>query len=389
MGFSGKTTYGAGADLPELAEDVSDLISIVSPYETPLLDRMGDARNVATNTVHEWVEDSLLPNADSINQATFTPSAQEATAITVANGARFQPGDLVRPGNAPEVMLVTAVAANVITVTRRYGGTPSSALANGLRLNILGNAALEGADATAARFTSRVRRQNYTQIFAATVEVTGTMRAVKAHGVADELEYQKSERMRELLRDLENVVINGTSSSTVPQGSATSRRTMNGIIRTIATNQFTPGQNGFPSGGGAGGELTEQLVNVALRQVWEQSSGRIDTIVVNGAQKRRINQFVGSTSRHYAPGDRRLSELVSVYESDYGVCNIVLSRWVPSDTMLLLDSSRIAVMPLTGRSFQYRPLASTGDAVSGQIVGEYTMEMRHENAHALIRGLSA
>jgi hypothetical protein len=98
---------------------------------------------------------------------------------------------------------------------------------------------------------------------------------------------------------------------------------------------------------------------------------------------------VGSTSRHYAPDDRRLSELVSVYESDFGVCNIVLSRWVPSDTLLLLDSSRIAVMPLTGRSFQYRPLASTGDAVSGQIVGEYTMEMRNENAHALIRGLSA
>ena len=389
MGFSGKATYGAGADLPELAEDVSDLIGIVSPYETPLLDRMGDARNVATNTVHEWIEDSLLPNADTINQTTFTPSAQEATAITVANGARFLAGDLVRPGNAPEVMLVTAVNANVITVTRRYGGTPASALANGLRLNILGNAALEGADATAARFTSRVRRQNYTQIFAATVEVTGTMRAVKAHGVADELEYQKSERMRELLRDLENVVINGTSSSTVPQGSATSRRTMNGIIRTIATNQFAPGQNGFPTGGGAGGELTEQLVNAALRQVWEQSSGRIDTIVVNGAQKRRINQFVGSTSRHYAPDDRRLSELVSVYESDFGVCNIVLSRWVPSDTLLLLDSSRIAVMPLTGRSFQYRPLASTGDAVSGQIVGEYTMEMRNENAHALIRGLSA
>jgi hypothetical protein len=389
MGFSGKATYGAGADLPELAEDVSDLIGIVSPHETPLLERLGDARNAASNTVHEWIEDTLLPNADSVNQTTFTPNAQEATAITVANGARFQVGDLVRPGNAPEVMLVAAVAANVITVTRRYGGTPASALANGLRLNILGNAALEGADATAARFTSRTRRQNYTQIFAATVEVTGTMRALKAHGVADELEYQKSERMRELMRDLENCVINGTSSSTMPQGSAASRRTMNGIIRTIATNQFTPGQNGFPSGGGAGGDLTEQLVNTAMRQVWEQSSGRVDTIVVNGAQKRRINQFVGSTSRHYAPGDRRLSELVSVYESDYGVCNIVLSRWVPSDTMLLLDSSRIAVMPLTGRSFQFRPLASTGDAVSGQIVGEYTMEMRNENAHALIRGLSA
>jgi len=38
MAFTGKATYSAGATLPEIAEDMSDLISIVSPYETPLLD---------------------------------------------------------------------------------------------------------------------------------------------------------------------------------------------------------------------------------------------------------------------------------------------------------------------------------------------------------------
>ena len=62
---------------------------------------------------------------------------------------------------------------------RRYGNTPASALTNSLKLTILGNAALEGADALAARFTSRVRRQNYTQIFTSTVDVTGTLQAVR------------------------------------------------------------------------------------------------------------------------------------------------------------------------------------------------------------------
>ena len=37
MAFTGKATYGAGSDLPELIEDVSDIIGIVSPFETPLL----------------------------------------------------------------------------------------------------------------------------------------------------------------------------------------------------------------------------------------------------------------------------------------------------------------------------------------------------------------
>ena len=42
MPFTGKATYTAGATLPEIAEDVSDLVAIISPHETPLLDALGD-----------------------------------------------------------------------------------------------------------------------------------------------------------------------------------------------------------------------------------------------------------------------------------------------------------------------------------------------------------
>jgi hypothetical protein len=388
MSFFGKPSYAAGTDLPELMEDVSDIIGIVSPYETPLLDRLGDARSAAMSTVHEWMEDTLLPNTDSVNQVTFTPNGLDATAITVANGSRFQIGDSVRPGNSSEVMFVTGVAGNVLTVVRRYGSTTGLTLTNGVKLTILGNAALEGADAAAARFTSRTRRQNYTQIFAATVEVTGTMQAVRAHGIGNEFEYQKAERIRELLRDLENSVINGAAPGSVTQGSATVRRTMNGLVKMISTHQYVPNVNGFPAGGGGGTDLNENLLNAALRNIWDQSSARIDTIVVGGLQKRRINQFVASTARNYAPNTRTVGELVNVYESDYGVCNVLLSRWMPADTVLLLDSSRIGVMALAGRSFGFKPLATTGDAVSGQVLGEYTVEMRNEAAHGLIRGLS-
>ncbi len=388
MSFSGKATFSAGTDLPELAEDVSDIIGLVSPFETPLLARLGDPQRAASSTIHEWLEDTLLPNTDSVNQTTFSPNAQDATGITVANGSRFQVGDQVRAGNGPEILFVTAVTGNVITVVRRYGATAASNLSNGLKLTILGNAALEGADAAAARFTARQRKQNYTQIFAATVEVTGTMQAVRQHGVGDELDYQKQERLRELLRDLENCAINGSAPAAAQQGSASVRRTMNGIARQIATHQYVPGQGGFPSGGGAGTDLNEALINQALRNVWDQASARIDTIVVNGFQKRRINQFIASTTRHYNPDDRRFSDLVSVYESDFGVCSVILSRWMPPDSVLLLDSSRVSVMPLAGRSFHFRPLASTGDATAGQVLGEYTLEFKNENAHAMIRGLS-
>jgi len=386
MPFTGKATFSAGANLPELAEDVSDLISLVSPFETPLLDLLGDAKAAATSTIHEWLEDTLLPNTDAVNQVSFSPNPTDATAITVANGSRFRIGDQVRPDGLREVMLITAVAGNVLTVVRRYGGTTGGALTNGLKLYILGNAAIEGDDRPAVRFTDRSRKRNYTQIFTAGVEVSGSMMAAKAHGVADELDYQKQERLRELLRDLENVVVNGVAPSATQQGSGTVRRTMNGVIPLIATNQFVPGAGGMPAGGGGGTILSEPLLNAAMKAIWEQSAGRIDTIVVSGGQKRKINEFLVN-ARLYDGGDTTLQSRVGVYESDFGICRVLLSRWVPADHLLLLDSSRLSVLPLAGRSFHYKPLAATGDAESGMLVGEYTLEMKNENAHGLIRGL--
>ncbi|HYE03209.1 MAG TPA: DUF5309 family protein [Phycisphaerales bacterium] len=387
MPFTGKATFTAGAELPELVEDVSDIIGIVSPFETPLLDHLGDPKRVASSTVHEWLEDTLLPNTDAINQTTFSPSPTTATSVTVDNGDRFRVGDQVRPEGLREVLFVSAVAGHTLTVVRGYGGTTAGALADNMKLNILGNAALEGDDRPGARFTSRARKRNYTQIFTASVEVSGSMRAARSFGVADEVDYQKQERVRELLRDLENCVINGTAPAATQQGSSSVRRSMNGIVRSIGTNVFQPGSGGIPSGGGAGSELNEAVLNAALRLIWEQSSGRIDTIVVGGMQKRRINEFL-SADRSYMPSDTKFRDLVSVYESDFGVCRVILSRWVPADTVLLLDSARVDVLPLSGRSFHYKPLAATGDSETGLVVGEYTLEFKNENAHGLVRGLT-
>ena len=387
MPFTGKSSFNAGADLPEIAEDIADLVGIISPSEAPLLDHLGDSGRSAVSTVHEWLEDELLPNTDTINQATFTPNATDATAITVANGSRFRAGDTVRPNGAREVLLVTDVIGNVLTVSRRYGSSPASAVSNGQRLTIIGNAALEGDDAPPARFTNRVRKRNFTQIFSASVSVSGTLAAARKVAVGDEVEYQKASRLRELIRDLENSMINGVAPTATQQGSATVRRTMSGILPQLTSNVMVPGAGGIPAGGGPGTELNEGVLNAALRQIWDGSSGRVDTIVVGGTMKRRINAFL-TPLREASLSEGRFRDMVSVYESDFGACKVVLSRWMPADTVLLVDSSRLAVLPLSGRSFAYKPLGASGDRDNGLVVGEYTLELRNEAAHGLIRGLT-
>ena len=382
MTFSGKATYSAGTSLPELAEDVADLVDIVSPFETPLLYALGDPLNAGTSTHHEWLEDSLLPNKDAINDSTYTDPDVD-TEFVVDNGDRFQVGDQIQVEGSEELMLVTGINGNTLTVVRGYGNTTAEDLADDQVINILGNAALEGGDKPTARFTNRVRKGNYTQIFTASVEVSGSDLAARQVSLASELDHQKQERLRELLRDLENTLINGGQPVSNPEGSGTVRRTLKGIFQHISSNLFHTGDSGFPSGN----DLDETKINYALRKIWESSSGQVDLIVVNGFQKRKINAFM-SSNRSFGAGDAKYTDLVSQYESDYGLCRVIVSRWVPQDAVLLLDSLRLSVIPLASRSFHFKPLASGGDYECGQLIGEYTLEMRNDEAHGCIRGLS-
>jgi len=382
MAFTGKATYTAGTTLPELAEDVSDLIGIVSPYETPLLDSLGDSLREARSTHHEWLEDELLPNRDSIDDDSISDPDVD-TEIDVANGDRFRVGDQIQVEGSEELILVTGISTDTLTIVRGYAGTTPEDLVDEQVVNILGNAALEGSDKPTARFSNRVRCGNYTQIFTATVEVSGTDMAASQLGLADEMDYQKQERIRELIRDLENTVVNGGQVASNPQGSDTVRRSMKGIIQHLSTNAFHTGDSGFPAGTG----LDEDKVNYVLRQIWENSNGNVDLIVAGGFQKRKVNAFCAD-SRSFTANDTTFTNLVNVYESDFGVCRVVTTRWLPQDAVLFLDSSRVNVLPLSGRSFHFKPLASGGDYECGELIGEYTLELKNEAAHGLIRGLS-
>ena len=60
MAFTGRAVYDPGV-FEGVAEDVSPEISEISPFETPFLDRLGQAERAATSIFHEWLEERLNP----------------------------------------------------------------------------------------------------------------------------------------------------------------------------------------------------------------------------------------------------------------------------------------------------------------------------------------
>lgn len=365
--FNGLATYDA---FSAIGEDVSDLVAFLAPYETPLLDVLGTSDYAATNVKHEWLEDSLNPTTDVASTGVASTAAQ--TGMNVAHATYFRLGDIVQMED--EVMMVNSVyTANTIGVTRGYGGTAATAHTAGTVVTILGNAALEGEDTDEDRSTIPVRKANYCQIFKAGLKISGTAQAVGWLGSANRLADAKVARLRELLRDLEKTILLGrTDVATI--GSSTARRSMAGIVCSLATNVLSCAT------------LTESWLGNLLQSCYDQGSRDIDVLLAPPKQKRIISGW--NTSRiHVTNDETTFRNAVEVYESDFGVQRVIMSRWLPEDMVLALDSSRIKVVPLAGRSFAYEELAKTGDSIRGQIVGEYAVELRNENAHGYLCNL--
>ncbi|MEJ9158790.1 DUF5309 family protein, partial [Bacillus cereus] len=110
-------------------------------------------------------------------------------------------------------------------------------------------------------------------------------------------------------------------------------------------------------------------------------------IVVGATQKIAISQF-GNANIRLTRQDNGRGQVVDHYVSDFGNAEILLNNNMPAGEILVIDANRLSIRPLQTREFAHTYLGKKGDYMQGMIVGEYTLEMLQEAAHAKITGLS-
>lgn len=374
MAFTGRALYDPGV-FEGVAEDVSEEIGMISPFETKLLDRLSQAPRAATNVFHEWLEESLNPNT-VINSTAVIAAATNPASLLIHDGSGgdaarfFQVGHVFETADG-EQMQVTAVdrAGDVIVVSRGFGGTTATTIDPGDEFFAISDAALEGADVTGDISQPVVRRNNIAQIFKKDVIISGTVEAVNhLGGIGSQMDHQRNNRLKESVRDLEKAVIRGrTSGNTI--GSAVARRTMDGILARLTTNVTSTAT------------LTVSILNDIIKSAWDNGGTDLDLIVADSNFKRIIDNF-NDTRVDVANRDERFHNRVSFFESTYGEQEVQLNRWMPANSLMVISTQRIHVVPLTGRSFRFMPVSRTGDAEKGMIIGEYTVEIFNEDGMA-------
>ena len=77
---------------------------------------------------------------------------------------------------------------------------------------------------------------------------------------------------------------------------------------------------------------------------------------------------------------------ITQMQTQYGNLRVVESRWCPTGSAYLLDSSKVGLYTL--RPFGWYELAKTGDSKKGELVGEFSFAVANDMAHAKITGIT-
>lgn len=355
-------------DTEGIQRDVSSLITMLSPYDVPLLQWMPGLSKSCTNTKHEWLEDELVPMETTTAEA--LDSSETGVDVATGTGKYFRADDILKVGD--EVLLVTSVSTDTLTVVRGHGSTSGASHDSGATIYKIGVAKPEGSDANEPISTVKTAGYNYSQIFMDTVKVTGTREAILQYGVSDEYAYQLSKVLKNRAIAVEQAIIHGVRD----EDATNHRRTMGGLLEFTSTNVVDA----------ASASLTKATLDHLLHDIW-RAGGSPRDLVMNIDQKAALYKIYEDRIRK-AEGDRGLGGYIEYFENDLGRFNIILDRWVPRDKILVLDREKLGFGPLQGRNWSHTYMGQKGDYRHGMLLGEFTMEVRGEKSHGVIKNLA-
>lgn len=253
---------------------------------------------------------------------------------------------------------------------------------------------VEGADAPTAEGRARAVGSNVVEIHQEQVAVSYTKQAATnqfagsapfvggSNPVQDELAWQLTQEFKQIARDVEKSFITGTYN--MPANNSTARKTR-GILEAIATNVVDV----------ADAALTADDVLDLMQEVW--SNGGIQeaetrTLLVGGAVRRQLSKLFIS-DKGYQEQSREVGGVsVKTIETDFGRCNVMLDRYVPADTLIVVSLEECAprFLEIPGRGhFFAEPLARTGAGDKVQLYGEIGLGYGNERKHGKITSIGA
>ncbi len=300
------------------------------------------AKKPTTNPVFKWLTDELNPKEDAVNNGAGYSDSD--TSVVVDNGGYFRIKDLVVVPRTAEVLLVTNISSNTLTVERSIGAPAAAALVDNDPLVILGPAYPEGATLQAARTTTEVENTNYTQIFRHPYHLTGTeLSQGKSGGLygGDDQTLQRGKKLLEHGRDINLTFYWGAAAASTTDSNL--QRATGGLYQSIPTANRD-----------AVTVLTETEWNDGLKSAFRYGSE--EKVVFCSRKVAGILTEFMTNQQRVQPGDTKYGVKMVEYLSPHGTVNIVTDHAIEGGDYdkfcFVVDMNQLKYRFMKGRDTQ-------------------------------------
>jgi len=340
---------------------------------------------VSGSPKYQHLEDQPLPVVTTFN------GSQNATATSIpvaaGTGVYFRNGDLVlfptaasiaAPG---EVVLVTNVATDTLTVTRNYNGDGinGGAVTSGDNMQIIGNINAEFAGARTIKTTTEAVQTNFTQIIRTPFAASNTLIASNLYG-GNELTYQRRKFATQHALECERTVLWGKSSEVT----ATATRSTAGFFSLVTSNVVN-----------ANGTLTWPTVESLFEKVFRYGSNNKLFIV-----SRRIASQLDLISEGRlvtSNGDTAYGVNIGRLNTTHGqlmtaVHDQFVNDWAGYGIVVDLENIRLRYMARDGQNrmgmLRTNIQANDADGEEDEYLSEIGLQLMLESAHGILKGVA-
>jgi hypothetical protein len=352
------------------------------PSAAPLTVIMNKARK-ATVRAPEWkwqeMDEAPLWSTCPAGTAAGTESGSGTVVVAAGEGIYFKPKDVVRVVATGEVLYVTAVATDTLTVVRGWGDSLTAAIPANADLLIWGNAHEENSLKGEQRNLVEATLNNYTQIFRESFGASRTQIETEQYNEQQWAKLQKDSGIR-FHRELEFAFLFGEKGAFTIPATGKLVHTTQGITSRITTKikDFTT-------------TISAQAFDEALESGFEYGSdtkvlvcGRRFITLLNQIGRNNIQTSVGGSTYGF-----KWAEWVSPHGTVKVIPHPLLTKQY-STWAYLLDMDSISMKVLRGCDIHLNTNIQENDR-DGRVdeyMCELGFEVKQEKRHMILKANS-
>lgn len=307
-----------------IKEDISDIISNITPTNTPFMSSIG--KESVSNTLFQWQEDSLAATAENAEVEGFTASSATLAPTTMR-------------GNYTQIQSKTIKISGTNDAIDAYGRAQETAyqlskkaaeFKRDIEFNLVGDRTTNGNNAAAGT--------------SSTARLTANIHGYDSNGSG-----------------AANNVINAAVIEDGGTSTTAAALTEQDILN-------------------LGDKLYDEGAEASILMIKPA-----DSTVIAGFTRSAVGSG-NARQEHFTNGGRTLMNVVDVYISPYGEQRVVMNRFMKTDIAFMYDPANWKMMEL--RPMTRELLAKNGDADTHMMVTEYGLKHTNYKSSGLIRYLS-